>query len=596
MKPSELIWTATQAPRIWRCTHSRAGGDEPLQAPASYTDDVLAGIAAAGFTGIWLFCKLYDLMRSSVFPELDDSRADARLAGIQTVVERGRKYGIGVYLYFNDPVGLDVDHPFWKAHTELRGVELWHRYALCTSTPAVRDFFRDAVGSIGERLRGVAGVFLITACESLTHCWSKTNRRRGQPPPNCPRCRDREPADIVLELLDVWAEARRRQPAPFRLMAWNWEWAYWYPDPQAPIVTRLPEGVELLVDLEIGGTRPWGRRTNYIGEYALGYVGPSERFVATRQAAAARATPVHAKIQINNTHELCTVPNVPLLQNLHGKWRALRKQRVAGFLGCWSIGSQFTLNTYALRLFMQDPQRFTEPAAFLAQLATEYFGACRTAAVLRAWQLFCDAFASYPFSVNLLYLGPHNDAPARRLSLFYRGQPAGRSFMPDEPGDDFARCLEAHKADGERFTLDEVIEGYTRMCANWDAGLASYVEALDEAPPADGEYGRHRQDELRCARMIGSQLRSALNVFLFYREQQRLLKAESLAPPCRLPPVAALLSIMRAEIANAEGALPLVAADLRLGFHEEFQGYKYNAALIRAKLAAMRAELAETVK
>jgi hypothetical protein len=108
----------------------------------------------------------------------------------------------------------------------------------------------------------------------------------------------------------------------------------------------------------------------------------------------------------------------------------------------------------------------------------------------------------------------------------------------------------------------------------------------------DPEQARHRREELGCARMIAVQMRSTLNAFRFFREQQRVRREHGLAPPCDLPPEEALLRLMAEEIENVRRALPLVEADSRLGFHEEFHGYKYDWSKIKAKIAAVGEELA----
>jgi hypothetical protein len=400
-----------------------------------------------------------------------------------------------------------------------------------------------------------------------------------------------------LELVQVWTDVSRAQPAPFRVLAWNWEWAYWYADPQAEIVTRLPEGAALLVDLEIGGTRRWGRRLNYIGEYSLGYTGPGQRFVATGEAAARCGIPVHAKIQLDNTHEMCSVPNLPLIHNLHAKLAALVEHAAAGFMGCWTIGCQFTLNTFALKLFLRDPQRFLARSEFVEELARAYFGLPEGRNLDRAWGFFCEAFARYPFSVRMLYFGPHNDAPARPLSLRYEGKPTGRSFGPDPLGDDLGHhCVGEATCDRESFTLAEILEGFEHMCQSWERGLPHYEAALSApGPGVSDEHRHHREEEVRCAQMIGIQLRSTSNAFRFYREQRRVMDERQLDPPCALPVSERLRQIMHEEIANAERAIPLCEADPRLGWHEEFHGYKYNAVMIRAKIRAMQGELAAAV-
>ena len=585
-----MLWTDPTATRIWRCPAEGTTADDVLNSAAFYTDDVLARLAAEGFTGIWVFTLLYNLMHSRVFPELNRPGAAERQAALQELIDRARRHGIGVYLYLNDPVSVDIGDPFWQSHAELRGVEKWHSYALCTSTPEVQAFFRDALDSAFNPVRDLAGVILITACESLTHCWSKTVRRDGALPA-CPRCREREPAELVLELLHTWADVSRQHPTPFRILAWNWEWAYWYPHPQLPIVSRLPDGVELLLGYEMGGRRQWGDRVIPVGEYAFSFVGPGEQFILTRQAAAARGIPVHAKIELDATHELCSVPNVPVLRTIHARFAAMSRDGVAGFLGCWSMASKLTLNTHALRLFLRDPARFQDEQAFLDALARDYFGLTNTEPIISAWAAFSEAFTHYPFSVNLLYTGPHNDAPARRLSLRFEGKPTCASWRKGEPGDDLSHCVEAFFSDGQSFTLDETIDGFTRLHADWAAALPDYA-ALASGEPGSAEQRLHRQQELGCAQMIALQLRSIVNVFRFFREQQRVMRQHNLTAPCAIPPNEELLAIMADELANVRQALPLVDADPRLGYHQDIGGYKYNGEMIREKIAAMEAEMA----
>jgi hypothetical protein len=383
-----MKWTRPESPRIWRHRDSHFDNDEPLHAAEVYTDAALARIQTEGFTGIWLFGSLYGLMDSRILPMLNQPLAAERLASIQTTIDRARHRGLGVWLYFNEPMGVPENHALWRERPDLRGEKQWNRYALCPSTPDVQAFLPDAVDSVFRRLHDLAGVILITAGEDITHCWAKRSVQQGGSPPECPRCRGREPADIVLEQIEAWTAVSRRQAAPFRVLAWNWEWAYWYPDPPSAILDRLPEGVELLLDFEFGGTRLWRDRRIPIGEYSIGYAGPGERFLACRAHAARRNLPVHAKIEIDVSHELASVPNVPLLPNVHSKLKTMTEQDISGFLGCWATGSSFTLNTYAVRLFLQNPKVFLDAERFLDSLAREYFGLRETQKVRRSWSQF----------------------------------------------------------------------------------------------------------------------------------------------------------------------------------------------------------------
>jgi hypothetical protein len=76
---------------------------DPLKDPAlnPYPDGLLQRLTAAGMNGVWLHAVLRDLAPGgTTFPEfgVDSAR---RLANLRMLVERAKKYGIGVYLYLN---------------------------------------------------------------------------------------------------------------------------------------------------------------------------------------------------------------------------------------------------------------------------------------------------------------------------------------------------------------------------------------------------------------------------------------------------------------------------------------------------------------
>jgi len=582
-------------PRIWRSSACGFSADEALQAERVYTNHTLAGIRDQGFDSIWLRGRLYDLMASRVFPELNRPRADERIRQLQNLIRRGQETGIGVWLFFNEPLAIPSGHAFWHAHPEVRGTSHWENAvdpvwgaidvtkpvemtALCTSAPLEQQFFKEAVTSVLSQLPGLAGVILITASELHTHCWShQVCRPTGdkylslaQHELSCPRCRTRGAAPVVLDLINTWQQA---MPADGRVLAWNWSWSIWFPDPQREIVEKLPIGVELLADWERGGTRQWQGHTIPIDEYSLGYIGPSERFRGAR--AAAHGIPVHAKLQINTTHELATVPNLPLLPNLHAKWTGLQQEGVTGVMGCWNFGCLATLNTYAFRLFHENTARWVDPAAFLKGVAESYFGDLDVSAITTAWNRFCAAFELYPFSFGILYHSPINYAPGYPLDPHYRDQPMGPSHLQHPWGDRLEDTL------GE-WSLDEVIRSFESMHPLWQAGLVAYRRALE--PPTTAPVRQlHRRQELICAEMIGCHLASMIQIYRFHRWRLDTMKRKGLKPPCTVPLDESARRILREEEANCQVAIPLVQEDPRLGFHEEAQAVYYDAVSLAAK-------------
>lgn len=595
--------TMTFQPRIWRSPQSHFLGDEVLESAHVYTDEVLRSIRDEGFDGIWLRGCLYDLMESRVLPELNRPRVDERRRLLRQLIERGRANGVGVWLFFNEPMAIPADDPIWGKYPELRGVSHWEyrrkgegdflaagdihalekaeMVSLCVSSSLGRNFFEEATAGVLENLPGLAGVILITASEMHSHCWSHhTCLPTGDPfrPVNeqelsCPRCRERGAASVVLEVLDTWKKAAARLSVPCRVMAWNWSWSMWYPDPQPEIVGHLPEGVELLLDCERGGLKMWQGREILVDEYSIGYAGPSERFCKTRRAAGSR--PIHAKLQINTTHEIASVPNLPLIPNLFQKWSGLRRERVAGVMGSWNFACDATLNTQAFKCFNE--QAWTDAPSFMQAVAASYFGDVDFEAIGRAWEGFCAAFQSYPFSIPLVYLGLVNYAPAYPLSLTYHARPMGFSHLYQEQWGD---RLEDTFDD---WSLDEVTAAWGLTAKGWEQAMIPYRQALKPTAP-NPLHERHRREELSCAEMIGCHLASTYNAYRFHAWRLATMKRQGLEAPCTLEADDTARAIWHDDAGHVRRALQCMEADPRLGYHGEAHTHLFTADSLRRKL------------
>jgi hypothetical protein len=565
--------------RIWRSPYSNFQKDETLHAAKAYPPARLREIAAAGFTAIWIHALLHDVAPSRVFP-LFGRRSAAHLAALRAVIRRAARCGLKVYLYMQPPRGLLRSHPFWRRHPEARGAEYVHAgeefYALCTSEPKVRDWLRRAAEDLSRALPGLGGAILITASEYVGHCYSKYPYLRSvNPPPgappmkplSCPRCAARHPAEIVAEIIRAVHAGFRDAAQGAEVIAWNWSWSLYEEDPSPRILASLPPDVRLLIDFERGARKVVLGKERFLDEYSLGYVGPSERFLKTYRAARARGLRVMAKLQIGTTHELATVANLPLIGNLYDKARALRRLKVADFLGCWNFGNMLTANTAAFNRFMDaasPPPRRRALEAF----AAEYFPGCNPARVLRAWLDFARAMERFPFSMGMLYNGPMNYAVARPiLPAPLDGKPAGRSWLPDPRGD----VLPAHGYD-----LEEITRGFGELAARWEAAADLLARGLA------GCRARTARQELLNARVAGHCFRSTWNLYRAQpiRREWRPDRAPELAP------------ILQDECDHLARALPLVAADPRMGFHSECQFRMFTPAAIARKLRRLRRDLA----
>ena len=562
--------------RIFRSFRAKYYEDDILHGPGAYPESYFAELAENGFNAVWLRGILRNLSDSTILPGIGDDIARHQDA-LGAVIARARPYGVKVLLYLNEPLCLAGDDPFWKTHPGLRGVnhvagewcmDPWPTLAaLCTSTPEVRAWLREVTRNLFRTLPDLGGWFAITASEHLTHCYSHgVNLARDTGPGGCPRCAGRDPLDIVADVLADLHAGTREASAGAHTIAWNWSWEMFAPQPQPDLLRRLPRDMILLLDWERGGTRrlPNGRE-NFVDEYSLAYVGPSERFVAGYQEAKRHGLRVMAKLQVGTTHELATVPNLPLVDNLYRKMVKAEELQLAGMLATWNFGNSFSFNTAAVAHFARTSAR-PAPDVFTADLARRYFPGADADGVAQAVADFSRALAYYPFDMAMLYWGPVNYALVYPLTLApLTGQPMGASWMMHPRGDDLSRSL-------GQFTLEEVIALFTDLLAGWQRGVERLAPAL---APCRSESARL---ELGVARMVGHCYRSARNVFQTYR-----LRRDRPADAAEQ-----FSAIVQDEIANLEGALPLIEADPRLGFHAECQAYQYDAAGVRAKLAQLR--------
>lgn len=581
-------WHATDGVRIWRAPDSSFHGNELEQAADVYSPEVLKAIALEGFNGVWLRGKLHRLMDQSVFPTLNEPDAAAYRRDLRTVIERGRRCGVQLYLFFNEPLALRADDPFWQQHPDLAGQphrdygEDYDRVALCTSHPRVKHFLRNAIASVLDDLPGLGGVILITASEHHAHCWSHQVirplndgcTRVATEPLQCTRCRERGAAEVVSELITIWRDVAAERSEPVRVLCWNWSWSMWYPDPQAPIYERLPDGVGVMLDFERGMQVQRRGRVIDVDEYSLSVTGPSDRFLQSKAVATSRGLPVYAKLQLGTTHEIATVPNLPLMEQLHGKLLALSQEHASGFMGTWCFGCSRTLNTAAVGCYARNPDRYADRDTFLRQLAIEYFGEIDRDAILSAWRRFGEAFSHYPFSIRFLYWSIINCAPAYRLNTRYEARPLGGAWVRHEWGDRLEDSVD------DPLDLTEIAESLHAVADGWESGLVPYARALLSSVDNPTQQ-RHRREELSCASMIGVQIRCAANIYHFGAWRQEQMRIMQLTPPCVLPLDDEARAILQHQRVLAAAAARLCHQDARLGFHQEDQTAFYNEALIR---------------
>jgi len=582
--------------RIWRSPDSRFGEgskttpdgdleDETITAERAYTDEELARIAREGFNGIWLHAVLRHLVSVEPFTQLGRNARQHQQA-LARLIERAAGHGISVWLYMQPPRAVPTSWAdFWQRHPEAAGqeeeVELHPsegpvRYrCLCTSTPVVKKWLADAAAELARRLPGLAGVILITSSEFPAHCHTRRtsfDAKPWRPRIQCPRCGKRDPEEVAAEVVSLVSEGLARFCRKARVVVWNWSWG-WREDSQERMIARLPREAMLMADFERGGVRDVpGRKAFLFDEYSLSYPGPSERFLRCARAAAKHGLPLMAKLQLGTTHELATVVNLPMIGSLYQKARHLTETGMAGFMGCWNFGNYPSANTAAFRFFLRHGEA---KESALEAFAADYFPGCSPELVRRAWELFETAMLYYPFTIAFLYHGPQNHTLA--YTAIFRpgpldGRPAGRSWQPDERGDDLSNSYQLHHT---QYDLDEIIHRLEHLCGLWKSGLELFRAALN------GTRADEARKELGNAEICGAIWESTLHTYQIYRLRRNWAPAA----------LEAYFRIARQEVALLERVLPSVSADPRQGIHLEPRVRMFGTSSITAKLDALREQL-----
>ncbi len=569
--------------KIWRSPQSHFGKllkipdekqDETVTAVRAYTDEQLKQIADNGFNAIWIYGLLQNLVSSDIFPEFGRN-SDIHIKNMRQLIANAARYKIKVFILMQPPRAIDVENNFWEKHPDVGGQETdfitddgypIRMRSLCTSNKQVKDFILQSSARLAQELPQLGGIILITASEYPSHCYGKSGNFIDESGNlqtatiSCPHCSQRTPTDVITEIIKLVNNGIGNVNRNIKIIAWNWSWNAYYKIPYSEIINNLPENIMLMADFERGGTKTILGKERFIDEYSLSFAGPSRQFLETINTAKKQNLKVIAKLQIGTTHELATVPNLPLIGNLYDKAKAMREHHINDFMGCWSFGNMLSANTAAFNYFFTEDNLLKKNDT-LKQFAKEYFPDADADLIIQAWQLFEQAMDNYPFALSFLYSSPINYALAYPLPQPpISDTPAGRSWLMDSRGDNLDNSM-------TDYTIDEIITGLNTIVKYWKQGLTYLENGLENS------NSKHSTDELNTARVCYHVFRSCRNIYRAYK----LCRSDENNQ-------AEFHNIAKDELANLQEVLPIIEQDTRFGFHIEAKGYMFDAPAIKTKI------------
>ena len=544
-----------------------------------YGDAYLERLAYEGVNGLWITASLRDLAETSFAARKPG--ALRKLAKLRKIVAQCARYGIGVWLFAIEPSLLSPDDPVFASHPELACERMNLGVVPCPSNPAMNRFVRETVRSVFAEVPGLAGMIDITYGEWPTSCLEFLKPRSdGKLRSTCPRCRDLEPWQIHARSVTAIRDGLREASPTARLFSW-----FYYPDVRdgeswvADVVRHEPEGVVFQFNFESGAEAVQLGKLRRGGDYWLSFPGPGRPFSVVAVAARAANVPLAVKTQTGCSHELATLPYVPVPGLLYRKFRAMRREGVSSAMLNWYFGNAPGLMQEAAgELAFCD---FTEgERGFLVRLAKPQWGS-EAEAIADCWERLGEAYARYPLDNAVQYYGPFHAGVAWPLLPDVALAPLARSWSAGEPpsGDAIGECLGS-------FTLADL--------ASIAKAMADDVERIvpQQRVPASG-MSRGCLLEKNVVDAFALQLVAASDALEFYRLRAGAVAFSRGRGDIRraCAAVDAMRRIVAREKDVTERMTSLSEADPRLGYHAEAESFLYHPELLRWRQAELvRAE------
>ncbi len=425
---------------------------------SSYPDEMLDKLAMLGVNALFLHCVMYDLV-GFPFSDKYGSGWEVRLKNLDALSKKLKAHGIGLWLYLNEPRGMPVDA--FETHPEIMGTGDGRVAAMCTSVPAVKHYLYDGVKKIATECPGLGGIFAVTSSENLTTCLSRPVQFDHK---KCPRCKDRDFAEVAVEVNTIIHNAIRDSGSDIQFVAHTWGWSdfmLWQPDDVYQALSMLPKDMGIFcVSEEALVIEKGGQKTKLL-DYSISNYGPSERSKKVFRVAKENGLKTYAKIQVSNSWECCTVPYLPVFELIEAHLKGLAECDVDGLWLSWTVGGYPSFN---LSLASRYKKGFDMDAWY-----ADTFGADGKA-VQSASKCFSAAFKEFPFSVDVLYFGPHNAGPANLMYRENTGMPCTMTCYPFDDVEGWSKP----------FGSQTLLECYTKMADGWAQGMKHLENLTDQ--------------------------------------------------------------------------------------------------------------------
>ncbi len=525
-------------------------GDELSDDIDYYPEEYLNRLAHDGTNGLWIYTNFPKLLPPGMIKEYGEGH-ESRLEKLRGVIKKCARYGIKVYVFAIEPY---ADPNTLKLYPQVQGATTgWGNGKLfCVESEFGKAYCIDSTKTMAQLLPGVGGFLSITNGERNTNCASSNKK-------DCPYCSHMSRGHVLASAVDAFCEGFRQAKSDAKMISWTYGHRTWKKEDIEDYVKHAPVEACLMQNFDDMGTPVQLGKKRLTADYWLSYAGPSDMFINTAKACEKYGKKLYAKMQICCSHEVASVPYIPVPGLVFKKFKGAFELGVKGVLECWYFGNYpcFMSKAAGELSFLHD---FSDEDAFLEDLASIYWGRSNAKAVVKAWKLFTEGYENYPNNIMFSYYGPMHDGIVWELQLIPKNFSLPRSwFSVDKTdGDRIEECLMG------LHTIEEAEILCKKMSESWNLGL----KELEKIPSNDC-YNYNEQ--INCAKALGILFESGHNILRFYqlREMIGLEKADAKST------LSEMKEIVKEEIRLTKEMIPVCENDKRLGYHSEAENFKF---------------------
>ena len=433
-------------------------GDAFIEDCSEYMPNkLLEKYAEQGVNGVW-FHGVLSSLSPYPFDEKLSENYKIRRQNLKTLIDRCKKYGIKVYLYFNEPRALP-ENKFGK-FSHLIGHRENGYASLCFAQKESREYLYNAVKDLLSDVKDLGGIITITMSENITHC-------NYRPKTTCPICKNIPPEKSATDVNNVIQKAITDSKSKAELIANLWGWSpymEWTEKQTLRGVELLDKEISVMCvseyDLEIekGGIK------SRIIDYSISNPGPSEITKKTLEKAVRTGHKIYAKIQANNSWECSAVPYLPVFDLIFEHLQNLTKIGVQDYMLTWTLGGYPSNMLGLISEYAKNPQSFSLDDWYERQFSSN------SKTVKNAVKYFCQAFREYPFSIDGLYFSPKTLGPANLWSLEKEQK---QSTMVCYSYDDYKTWINP-------YPIDVYLLQYEKLIQKWEEGCSMLENCKDE--------------------------------------------------------------------------------------------------------------------